>query len=259
MNANELCASIGRSLPPLFECSPAPQEGARVRTPMLYPDGGVVDVYVIERSAGYAVTDFGDALGWLGMRSISSRRSPRQQALIEDVCHTLRVELFHGQIVLREVMGDQLAESVIRVAQAVVRVSDVWFTLRGQSLQTTSDEMGEWLREKQIPFERQVTKRGRSTRNWTIDFETRFFNKTSLIVLLSTGSRGAVRRVTERALAGWVDLVHLRATDPELAFVSLFDDTLDVWRTEDFKLVEENSQVARWSYPDELERILTVR
>jgi hypothetical protein len=37
-----------------------------------------------------------------------------------------------------------------------------------------------------------------------------------------------------------------------LRFVSLFDDTLDVWTPEGFHLVEELSEVSRWSRPDEL-------
>ncbi len=50
MNSDKLCATIGQTLPPRFECSPAPQEGVRVRTPLMYPDGGIVDVFVLERS-----------------------------------------------------------------------------------------------------------------------------------------------------------------------------------------------------------------
>ena len=256
MNVTELCASIRQSLSPLFVCSPAPQEGVRVRTPLLYPDGGVVDVFVLERGSSYTITDFGEALGWLGLQSVSRQRSAKQQALVQDVCQTLRIELFQGQLVLRQVMLDMLAEAVLRVAQAVVRVSDLWFTLRSQSLQTTADEVDEWLREKRIPFERQVSKRGRSTQNWTVDFETQTANRTSLIFLLSTGSRGSVRRITERVLSGCVDLHHLKSTQPSLAFVSLFDDTLDVWRDEDFHLVEEQSEIAFWSNPDRLEQIL---
>ena len=256
MNDNELCISIGRSLPPLFVCTPAPQEGVRVRTPMLYPDGGVVDVFVLERRSGYTVTDHGDALGWLGLQSVSAQRSPKQQMLLQDVCQTLRIELSQGRLVLRSVPKDDVAESVLRVAQAVVRVSDLWFTLRSQSIQTTADEVDEWLREKQIPFERQVRKQGRSTQAWTIDFETHIGNQVSLVFLLSTGSRGTVRRLAEHVLAGCVDLSHLKAREPELAFVSLFDDTEDVWRPEDFSLVNDYSEVARWSRPDEFEQIL---
>ena len=256
MNDNELCVSIGQSLPPLFACSPAPQEGVRVRTPMLYPDGDVVDVFVLERGSGYTITDFGDALGWLGLQSISRQRSPKQQMLIQDVCQTLRIELFQDQLVIRQVVSDELAESVLRVAQAAVRVSDLWFTFRSQSFQNTADEVDEWLREKRIPFDRQVTKQGRSAQNWTIDFETHTDNRTSLVFLLSTGSRGTVRRLAEHVLAGCVDLSHLKIDQSGLAFVSLFDDTEDVWRPEDFNLVDEHSEIARWSRPDEFESLL---
>ena len=74
--------------------------------------------------------------------------------------------------------------------------------------------------------------------------------------VLSTGSRGAVRRLAEHALAGCVDLSHLKASQHGLIFVSLFDDTEDVWRPEDFSLVEEHSEIARWSRPDEFELLL---
>ena len=89
MNAETLCAALQQAMPPLFVCSPAPEEGVRVRTPMLYPDGGVVDVFVQERNGGYIVTDYGDALGWLGLQSASRQRSQKQIALIQDVCQTL--------------------------------------------------------------------------------------------------------------------------------------------------------------------------
>ncbi len=257
MNINELCASVGRTLPPLFVCSPAPREGVRVRTPLLYPDGGVVDVFILERGSNYTVTDFGDALGWLRLQSISRRRSRGQEDLVQDVCRTLRIELFYDQLILRAIPEDALGEAVLRIAQAVVRISDLWFTLRSQSLQTTEDEVNEWLLEKQIPFQRQVTKSGRSARDWNVNFETQTDNRTSLIFLLSTGSRGAVRRITEHVLAACVDLSHLRADQPNLAFVSLFDDIVDVWWPEDLQLVEEHSEIARWSAPDELERMLT--
>ena len=257
MNSNELCAMVGRSLPPLFVCSETQQEAVRVRTPMLYPDGGVVDVFVLERGSGYTVTDFGDALGWLWLQAVSQRRSARHDALARDVCRTLRIELVNDQLALREVTPDALGEAVLRVALAAVRVSDLWFTLRGQTFQTTADEVAEWLSEKRIPFQRDVSKQGRSTRPWTINFETQTVNRTGLIFLLSTGTRGAVHGITDRVVTGCMDLNHLKESQPNLEFVSLFDDTVDVWRPEDFHLVEECSRIARWSAPDELQAILT--
>jgi hypothetical protein len=41
-----------------------------------------------------------------------------------------------------------------------------------------------------------------------------------------------------------------------LNFISLFDDTLDIWNGEDFRLVSELSEVSLWSKPDEfIERL----
>ena len=66
MNTDALYKSLSADLPPLFECSPAPRDGIRVRTPLLFPDGGVIDVYVLERDGAFTVTDFGDAAEFRG-------------------------------------------------------------------------------------------------------------------------------------------------------------------------------------------------
>lgn len=256
MSCDELCSAIGESLPPLFECTPAPREGVRVRTPLMYPDGGMVDVFVLEQGGRYRVTDFGETLGWLRMQSVSARRSPKQNRMVQDTCQTLGVELHRGQLLLRSGAADGLGEAVLRLAQAAVRVSDLWFTLRTRAVETVADEVTEWLVEKEISFDRAVRQYGRSGQSWMVDYQTRTNDRTSLIFLLSTGSRGAARRIAEHVLAGFVDLSYLKVSQSHLAFVSLFDDTEDVWREEDFSLVEQQSQVARWSRPDEFERIL---
>ena len=111
MNTIDLCIMIKGGLSPLFECTPAPREGVRVRTPMMYPDGGIVDVFVLDRGGSYTLTDFGDTLGWLRMQTVSPRRTSKQVRLVEDVCQTLGVELYQGQLVLRECAPHELSET----------------------------------------------------------------------------------------------------------------------------------------------------
>lgn len=255
MNPEELCAALRAAGPPLFECSPAPRQGIRVRTPFLYPDGGVIDVFVVDRQGAEEVTDFGEGLGWLRTQSFGGQLSPKQKRLVHDVCMTLGVELFRGQLVRRVRDGD-VSTAVHHVAQAALRVADLWFTLRTRAVETVADEVADWLTEKEIPFERSVSHVGRSGRAWTVDYGTRLPERTSLVFLLATGSRAAARRVTEHVVAGLYDLSHLKVVEPKLGFVSLFDDTEDVWQEEDFRLVQDLSSVARWSRPDELEAIL---
>ena len=129
MTPSELCKAIAETIPDLFRCSPAPQHGVRVRTPLLYPDGGVIDVFVATSEGRCTVSDRGEALGWLRTRSTSERRSPGKEQAVRDACQTLCVELRRGELVLRTQDGDAIGESVLRLAQAVARVSDRCFTL----------------------------------------------------------------------------------------------------------------------------------
>lgn len=256
MTPDILCDSLHLTLPALYECAPAPHGAVRVRTPLMYPDGGAVDVFVLERDAGYVITDHGDAIGWLGMQSSSVRLSKKQRSLVDDVCETQGLEFDRGRLVTRCDGIVPVADAIERVALGVVRVCDIWFTFRSHASESVADEVDDWLRHRQFNFERQVKSRGRSSREWTIDYRVTAASRTSLVFLLTTGSRNAARRIAEHVLAGCVDLNHLRSDQPELAFVSLFDDTGDVWRAEDFALVEQHSEIAYWSRPDQVEQIL---
>ena len=246
MNAAHLCGALREGLPDLYDCAPAPRDGVRVRTPMLYPDGGVVDIFVLEREGTYTLTDFGETLGWLRMQTVNPRRTPRQQRLIDDVCRTLDVNLSRGQLVLRSSTAAELGESVTRLAQAQrSRVSDIWFTLRSRSLESATEEVGEWLTEKEISYQQGVRRRGRSGRETGTSTSRRSPTSTPRwYFFLSTGSRSAARHITEHVLAGCYDLSHLKISHPGISFVSLFDDTSDVWRPEDFRIVDDVSEVA---------------
>ena len=254
MNTDDLCDALRNSLPALFECMREPQEGVRVRTPMLYPDGGIVDVFDLERGGQHLVTDYGDALGWLRMQSASGKLGPKQRWMVDDVRLTLGVEMHRGQLQARCDDAASLGDAVQRVAQAVVRVSDVWFTFRTRTAQSIADEVDDWLRERPFDFEKGVKRDGRSGRNWTVDYQIVAGARVSLVFLLSSGSRAAARRVSEHVVAGCFDLSHLSESGASL--ISLFDDTADVWQAEDFNLVQEVSRTAMWSRPDDLERAL---
>jgi hypothetical protein len=230
----------------------------RIRTPFWYPDGGVVDVFVKQSDDKFTLTDLGEAVGWLRTQSLSSRRSPKQQKLLQDVCLTQGIEIFKGQLFLRCDSAAKLSSCIFRLGQAMVRIADLWFTTRTRSVESTTDEVADLLQEKQIQFERWVKLAGRSGREWQVDFQTRTAERSALVCVLASGSRAAAHRVTEHVLASWYDLNLLKTGSQPMRFVSLFDDTVDVWGEEDFHLVESVSDVCRWSRPDEFEHTLKV-
>ena len=176
--------------------------------------------------------------------------------MIQDTALNHGVEFYKGQLLARFRPGDDFAAVVTRTAQAALRVSDLWFTFRARAVESVTQEVAEFLAERRVNYTAAERLAGRSGRSWTIDFRTRTPERSSLVAVLATGSRGAARTVAEHTLASWYDLNHLKVGAEPLAFVSLFDDTVDVWSEADLKLVEPLSELARWSDPDGFERIL---
>ena len=259
MTTTTLCDAVRQGLPALYECSSVPVGGVRIRTPFLYPDGGVVDVFVVETNRGYEVTDFSEAVGWLRMQTINGKLLPRQRILIDDIGQTLGTEFKKGEIIYRCNDLSEVSEAVQIVGQAVLRVADLWFLFRHSVSHSIADEVEEWLQEKEIASERNYKTQGKSKREWNVHFKTLVLENTSFVFLLSTATRGAVHRITDQVFTGCSDLTNsqnatIYTYTPKL--VSLFDDTVDVWRKEDFDLLENVSEIARWSSPDEFEHIL---
>jgi hypothetical protein len=245
------CATLSRQLGALFECREQGQY-IRVRTPYLYPDGDMVDVFFSPNEDPPCLTDLGETLRWLALQATSDKRTPKQQALIHDVCLTLGVELYKGMLQKRVRAEEELAGALMNIAQAAVRVSDLWFTFRSRSFDSINDEVAEFLENRKVSFDRGVSLVGRSGNIWRVDFQARVPQQTSLVNVLSTGNRAAARKLAEHTLATWYDLSNYKVGPEGIQFVSLFDDTLDVWGDEDFRLLEDLSEVAFWSKPEEL-------
>lgn len=244
------CKQIEENIGELFTCSEL-NGYIRIRTPYLYPDGDVIDLFLSEKNGSHTLTDLGETLGWLKTQSLAPKRSPKQRQLIADVCLTHGVELFRGMLVVRLNTPNDLAAALTRLSQAALRVADLWFTFRNRAVESITDEVADMLTERGIIFDRGERLLGRSGRSYTVDFHTRHVRKSSLVYVLSTGSRAAARGVAEHVLAVWWELHHLKMGPEGLNFISLFDDTLDIWSQEDFKLVSDFSDLALWSKPDE--------
>lgn len=246
----ETCQAISAQIGELFSCSQL-DDYVRIRTPYLYPDGDVIDLFLQEKHENITITDLGETLRWLRMQAVSDRRSPKQRQLIEDVCTSQCVELFRGMLMTRLHGSDDLAAAVTRLGLASVRVADLWFTFRTRAVESITDEVADFLAEREVPFDRGEKIPGRSGRIWRPDFHTRLPERSTLIHVLSTGSRAAAKGIAEHVVAAWYDLSHLQVGPEALKFVSLFDDTMDVWTAEDMKLVTDLSEVTYWTKPDE--------
>ena len=273
MTVEELKEQLTSSLPPLFRCDALGENRFRVRTPLIFPDGGVVDVFVSKSNDLYTVTDYGDAMGWLDMRSATPGIAAKQRSLVADACRTHGIELKGGHVMLRSIEAKDLAESIMRVAQAEASVGDVWFTMpqamrMPQELQSVADsrssedstasDVDAWLRGKDLQFERKYRIKGGSEQTWSVDFRTRSPAGESLVFLLSAKTRTTARRRVNEVVTAWFDLGANSESHSRPAFISLIDDTTRAWRDEDYNLLKQQSDVAFWSRKDDLERLLAI-
>jgi hypothetical protein len=241
----------------MFECS-VNGDYVRVRTPFLYPDGDFIDLFLKSANqGGTTVSDLGETVRWLNSNTLSAKRSPKQAGLISDISQTHGVEFFRGMLKARSSEPTALADAVTRVSQAALRISDLIFTSRLRSVESVTDEVADFLQELYLPFERNKKLIGRSGKSWRIDFQVSAPQKSSLISVLSSGSRSAAQQITKSVVATWYDLSQYKASPEPLTFISLVDDSADVWSEEDFNLVESISDVARWSVPETLSQLLT--
>jgi len=249
------CELITAQMGLLFTCEPANQY-TRIQTPFLYPDGDIIDIFYKNDGDTITLTDFGETLRWLRMQTIAQRRSPRQRQLIADVCLTHSINFNRGMFTVRASQSEDLASAVMRLSQGLLRISDLWFTFRNKAGESIVDEVADLFHEHFIRFERDPHVQGRSTRVWRPDFQIRQKNHNVLIDVLSTGSRAASRNLAASTSAMWHDLSYLTVGQEAIKFISLFDDTVDVWNEEDFKLVGDMSDIAYWSRSDEfLEKV----
>ncbi|MCG9885783.1 MAG: DUF1828 domain-containing protein [Cyanobacteria bacterium] len=247
------CQIIANTIGQLYTCSEV-NGFVRIRTPYLYPDGDVIDLFLAPESQ--TLTDLGETLRWLDMQTFRQSLSKKQDWFLQDIQTTYGIELYDGMLLVR--VRDDLAEALTRLAQGAIAVSNLWLLNRMRLASTLNDEIAELLDEYQIRYERDIKLVGRSTRSWQIDFRTRHPRRSALVEVLSTGNRGAANSKVNNAVAAWVDLYQYQLTTEPLRFIALFDDSLDVWSSSHISQLAEFSEICYVSKPEGLiEQLMT--
>lgn len=110
----------------LFRCEQA-GDLLRIRTPFLYPDGDVIDIFCRSSQESVEFTDLGETARWLHMQTHGTRRSIRQAALIHAICSDHGLEFRRGELFARARPDDDPADVLIRMVAAALRVSGIWY------------------------------------------------------------------------------------------------------------------------------------
>src|SRR6266702_2042053 len=76
MNQSEFSELITKKIGNLFTYSPSNQY-IRIRTPFIYPDGDVIDLFYKEDGEYVILSDLGETLGWLRMQTTDQQKSSK--------------------------------------------------------------------------------------------------------------------------------------------------------------------------------------
>ncbi len=125
--------------------------------------------------------------------------------------------------------------------------------MRSNISKSILDEVEEFIKSKQISYEKNEKFTGQSGNIWKPHFHTNHPKRETFIYVLSTGNSGTASGISNRVVTAWYDLRYLKTERELLRFVSLFDDSTSVWTQEDFRLLQLDglSELSFWSNKEE--------
>lgn len=256
MNTTQISRALAAKAHDHFSCEELPNSAVRVTTPLLYPDRTMIDVYVVSDGDAYAVTDFGEALGWLWTRRGIDALTKKQNELLDHVQRTSGVAISRGRLRRDcETPGD-LPFVVYSVAQAALRLADLWFTgaprMKKEDARLDSrEQVGAWLTSLQIPFNAKAQTEGRSGRRWPIDFHV-VGQRAMLVQWVNGRDQQSADAAINAAYAAFGDIASSSNGLSSVPRIALFNDALPYWTGVDYRLIKEVAEPAKWSERDEL-------
>ena len=222
----------------------------KIITPYVYPDNDLIEVYVEELPNGRArVSDVSEAARHLHAQGFDLFASPKRRFIAETAASRVNAAFERGAIV-REGPVEELGSLIFDVIVAVRGVADLIYTSRAYEPAPFVEEVADFLKEKQLRFERRVPVRGASGREYRVPIviEERIY-----LQPLSAEFQRALKPRVDATLRMWVDV------NGKAKKFSVVNDVDFAWSEPDVILLSRFSHVFRWSARVELASALTAR
>ena len=136
----------------LYTCTKV-GEYYRIRTPFLYPDGDVIDLFLRLDGNFAIVTDLAETTGWLRLQSPSPHRSKKQNEIIEDILLNHGVKMDRGMLQIECRLLEDVPTAVTRVPQAAICVSDLWYSIGTHSTDSFTEKVANYMVKCSVPFQ----------------------------------------------------------------------------------------------------------
>ena len=130
MSIQEQLSTLGA----LFECTPGrlSEHFTQIVTPFLLPDGDILDLFYREEAGTFLPADGGETLRWLRSQWAEATLPATIRDQVPGICQMHEIELWHGWLRVRLTQEAHVAGALMRLAQASMRVADLWFLLHNE-------------------------------------------------------------------------------------------------------------------------------
>jgi hypothetical protein len=216
-----------------------PKGHLRLETKFLYPDRSSVDLFVINAAQqklmlppGLPVlSDLGQTTAWLADVQVRPWQSKKRQRLLDDAIYVLGVRQNGGALETEFAPHPfDLEDAIIRLGQACVRVADLSFTRRSSLAVTVTDEVEELISDADLEYQTDVTLAGRYGNVVVVDFLVAGRRRKSAVLTLAGQSTTSAHAMANEVFRKQYDLDTPQRDEQR---VTVFDDRVDVYRSED--------------------------
>ena len=230
------------SVSSLIRCVDRFENGhVRVETGLSYPDGSAIDVFLKNDQTQFPqsmLTDFGQTTFWLVSAAIKPWASKKRLQIIEDVVRIYGARTDGGALVMDVPDEQSLATSILRLGQACIRVSDLYFTRRSGIQSPAVDEVEELLAETDLSFESGADILSKFKKPVRVDFQVHGKRTQSAIIAIGGVTSSQVQTKSVDVFKRWYDLSEWGNQK-----ITVFDDRHDVYRDEDMKRLQDVSML----------------
>lgn len=239
-----------------FQCASAPH-GYVLTTPFFGPDNDAIEVYVSEPNiTGHIeVSDRGETLRYLDSFGVEFLRSTQR------VQHFQRVVTSNGATLAGDEIRvlateDDLVEAVDTVVHAAREAACLSHLLRSATRPNFRDQVATFLGQIALPSEfiegkELVGEIG----TWKVDFYINGEMNLAIEAMTASSTGYAQTQIN----GAFVKLLDIHRTIPNLRAFALLDDQenrLDVWPSQEIKMLSEQATIMRWGERERLRRAL---
>ncbi|RLI77306.1 hypothetical protein DRP04_11590 [Archaeoglobales archaeon] len=222
-----------------------------IETPFEYPDGDPIQLYFLRDPDGKIVlSDFGETLSYLSTSRFDLFSSKRREKVLSQILRSANVKLRNGELRIED--PEDLVNSIIKLTETCLRIGDLIYSHRIRGIPAFKEQVSGFLLENDVKFIEDFQTEGSSGSKYRVDFYL-YVEPPGLLQTLSSRSEGYADVLISKTFTMWYDL---KEKDGRCKYLTLIDDTRDVWKQTKLGLLGRISDIYYWSKKEELLEVL---